>query len=311
MSMPAVADAAHMTGRLEVGGDAGGLWLHEADDGAARELRRADTVFPFTPDTFLDELVGLCVSDDAGAGLTATQFRALPAPAKSAIAAALLRRHAGAGIEAAEPRGPNESDAAFLLRAWRLDPQPMAQTQTPPAFDANSHAPANDAAPAIIAAAEPAAAADAKEPAAPVVEMVETPAVAARTRRPQARGALMLATMACLLAVATLGVSMVMLLRQDGVNQAMMQSVRQQQEQMLAASKANDAAIAALTAEVRALHPAASAATTRATPSADAAPNLRTQLRTASTLRPGRSRARSLPPIYPDNLRQREADEFP
>lgn len=322
MSMTA---AARIRGRIELSSEAGGVWLHEPADGAAAELRRADDVFPFTPDTFLDELVGLTVSDDSGAGLTADQFRALPAAIKSAIVGTLLRRHAGADLEAALPRAPGESDAAFLLRVWRLAHPKSAAAEAPiPTPDApDSDAPAHDTAPALIAAGLIAPQMQAAEPAAPPI--IESRA----SRRPSSRAALMLATMACLLAIATLGVSMTMLLRQDGVNQAMMRDVRQQQDQMMAASKADAAAIAALTAEVRSLHAGTTVQSGATIPSATApgadVPPLRSR---QASLRP-RARAHAQPPIYPArespiypteagpiypakvSERERPSDEFP
>ena len=307
-----------IAGRIEICGDAGGIWLHEPAPEAARELARADDVFPFTPDTFLDELVGVCVSDESGAGLTADRFRALPPATKSIIVAALLRHQAEGSVEAALPRGPNESDAAFLLRAWRL-----AREQTPSAeqtpFHARGDVPANDAAPGLIAAVAPSTSvpvADAQIPEAATDENPAAPAIATPARprpavvmpparRPGSRAALMLATMACLLAVATLGVSMAMLLRQDGVDQTMMRDLRRQQDQMMAATRADQAAIAALTAQVQALHPAAAAP---ASSSGDEAAPQRSHLRTTSL----QARARAaLPPIWPDHLRMRQADEFP
>jgi hypothetical protein len=306
MSLKATARAdisGSNAGRVELGGAAAGLWLHDADPAAARDLRRADDMFPFTPDTFLDELVGLCAFDDKGVGLTAAEFRALPAPARGAIIAALLRTYAGTEMEQALPRHANESDAAFLLRAWRQDQAHTAMAE-PVTITPRADAPANDAAPAIIAApvkdrleesaSQPAPEAPAASPA------IETPPAVTRPQRRAngSRAALFLATMACLLAIATLGVSMAMLLRQDGVDQAMMRSMRDQQDQMMTATKANQAAIATLTAEVKALrHPA-----TAAPVAAPDTPPLRPRIRTA---------ARRLPPIYPDTVRDRDADDFP
>ena len=98
---------------------AGGILVRQPDDGTIQDLKRADQFIPFSPETFLDELVQIFAVTESGASLSPMQFRALPADVRASVAAAFLEHFAGADAEAILPRAAGESDAAYLLRFWR------------------------------------------------------------------------------------------------------------------------------------------------------------------------------------------------
>ena len=111
----------------------GGLLVQQPDAGTIQDLKRADQFIPFSPETFLDELVQLFAVSESGASLSPMQFRALPPDVRAAVAAAFLEHFAGSGsnAEAALPRAAGESDAAYLLRYWRDGKMRESESRAP------------------------------------------------------------------------------------------------------------------------------------------------------------------------------------
>jgi hypothetical protein len=136
---------------------AGGLHVQQPDAATLADLKRADQFIPFSPETFLDELVQLFTVAENGASVQPAQFRTMPADVRASVAAAFLEHFAGSATdaEAALPRKPAESDAAYLLRFWRdgtLRAAPDVRAPRPRRAAAEAVAPE----PATEPAAEPA-----------------------------------------------------------------------------------------------------------------------------------------------------------